>query len=153
MRLPNCAAIGYADCMKFFRLVIASALAIATSSVMPANAQMMGGAMGNHTPPVPMTARQFAGARVGQKVQIAVRVDRRTRTDISAELLEHRTESISDATGKHVVLYFADDTPVVMGTASDINRGAILFVYGILTKRGHVDVKRLVVDTKVVRVQ
>lgn len=125
----------------------ACALAAALGSV--AQAQMMGG----HAPPVPMTAKQFSAARTGQSVQIAVRVERRKRATLWCELLEHQTDTVSKATGRHVTLYLADGTPIVMGTAGEVVPGAVLFVYGVVTKPGQVDVKRLVVDTKYVRVE
>ncbi len=125
----------------------AFALAAALGSV--AQAQMMGG----HAPPVPMTAKQFSTASTGQSVQIAVRVERRKRATLWGELLEHQTDTVSKATGRHVTLYLADGTPIVMGTAADVVPGAVLFVYGVVTKPGQIDVKRLVVDTKYVRVE
>ncbi len=109
--------------------------------------------MGGHTPPTPMTPGQFAGARVGQNVQIAVRVISRNRANISGELLQQQTQTLSKRTGKRVSLYFPDGTPTIMGAVSDVKPGAVLFVYGVLTKAGHVDVKRLVVDTRFVHVQ
>ena len=112
-----------------------------------AQAQMM------HAPPVPMSAKEFAAASTGQNVQIAVRVERRKRATLWGELLDHRTDTLAKATGKRVTLYLADGTPVVMGTAADVVPGAVLFVYGVVTKPGQVDVKRLVVDTKYVHVQ
>ncbi len=103
-------------------------------------------------PPVPMTAAQFASARIGSAVQIAVRVERRRRAAVTGELLEHESPSTAHVAGRHVSLYLPDDTPVVMGSASDIVPGAVLFVYGVVTKPGSVDVKRAVVDTKFVRI-
>ncbi len=109
--------------------------------------------MGMHAPPVPMTPEQFAQAVPGQNVQIAVRVDGVQRTTIYAELLRHETDSTAKATGRHVVLYFAGGTPVVMGSASDVAKGALLYVYGIITKSNHVDAKRVVVDTRFIKVE
>jgi len=86
-------------------------------------------------------------------VQIAVRVQRMKRSTLYAELLQHQTDTVNKATAKPVVLYFADGTPVVMGTAREVVPGAILFVYGVLTKPGHVDIKRAVIDTKYVQVR
>ncbi len=106
-----------------------------------------------HAPPVPMTPEEFAKAQAGQSVQIAVRVDRVQRTTLYAELLRHETDTTSKATGKQVVLYFADGTPVMMGSAADVATGSVLYVYGILTKPNHVDAKRIVVDTKFVKVE
>jgi len=108
--------------------------------------------MMGHTPPVPMTAAQFAAAQTGQSVQISVRVISRNRANISAELLQHQTASVGKRTGRRVELYFADGTPTIMGSVPDIKPGAILFVYGIVTKPGHVDVKRLVIDSRFVHV-
>ena len=142
------ARVRYRDGMTFFRTSLAAAILAAVLGS-AAQAQMMGG----HAPPIPMTAKQFAAASTGQSVQIAVRVDRRKRAAISGELLDHQTDAVSKATGKHVMLYLADGTPIVMGTAADVVPGAVLFVYGVVTKPGHVDVKRLVVDTKYVRVE
>ena len=133
--------------MKYIRLAIV-ALVIVLTYVDGAQAQMMG-----HTPPVPMTPEQFARATPGQSVQIAVRITSVKRTTLFAELLRHESDTISKATGKQVILYFADGTPVIMGTASDIEPGAVLYVYGIVTKQNNVDVKRAVVDTRFVKVQ
>ncbi len=117
-------------------------------AAVPAGAQMMGG----HTPPVPMTPAQFSAAHVGANVQIAVRVTGRNRQIVFGEVLRQKTETLSLHTGLRVTLYFPDGTPTIMGTASDVRAGAILFVYGVLTKPGNVDVKRLVVDTRFVHV-
>ncbi len=104
-------------------------------------------------PPVPMTPEEFAKMQSGQTVQIAVRVDRVQRTTLYAELLRHETDTTSKTTGRQVVLYVAGGTPVVMGSAADITTGAVLYVYGIVTKANHVDAKRIVVDTKFVKVE
>ncbi len=106
-----------------------------------------------HVPPVPMTPEDFAKAQPGQSVQIAVRVDRVQRTTLYAELLRHESDTTSKTTGEHVVLYFAGGTPVVMGSATDVTAGAVLFVYGVVTKPDHVDAKRVVVDTNFVKVE
>ena len=110
-------------------------------------AQMM------HKPPVPMTPQQFAAAQPGQNVQIAVRVVRVNRTMLYGDLLQRKTDTTSKTTGRRVTLYFADGTPVVMGSARDITPGAVLYVYGVVTKAGHVDVKQAVVDTRFVQVE
>jgi len=133
--------------MKYFLLSLTCAFAVSLAA--PARAQMMGG----HTPPAPMTPGQFSAARIGQNVQIAVQVVRRNRANISAELLAQQSQTLSKRTGKRVSLYFPDGTPTIMGAAADVNAGAVLFVYGVLTKPGHVDVKRLVVDTRFVHIQ
>ncbi len=125
--------------------LIACILAGSTSTAV--FGQMMG------KPPVPMTAAQFSGVRIGGSVQISVRVERVKRTTLYSELLEQKTDSLDKATGKRVTLYFADGTPVVMGTASEVGPGAVLFVYGVVTKPGHVDIKRAVVDTKYVKIE
>lgn len=113
-----------------------------------AQAQMMG-----HTPPVPMTAQQFSQAVAGQNVQISVRVTSMRRSTLFAQLLEHQTPTIAKPSNTRVELYYAGGTPVVMGTSRDIVPGAILFVYGVITRPGHVDVKQAVVDTRFVKVQ
>ncbi len=111
-------------------------------------AQMMG-----HAPPVPMTPQQFAQSAPGHSVQIAVRVTRVQRTTIVGELLMHQSDTVSRATGKSVTFYFPSGTPVMMGATGDIVPGAVLYVYGILTKPNNVDIKRVVVDTKYVKVE
>ncbi len=132
--------------MKYFKVILAiSAFCVCLAGV--AAAQMMG------PPPVPMSLQEFSHAQAGQNVQIAVRVQRVSRSTLFAQLLQHQTDALAKATPKQVVLYFADGTPVVMGTAREVVPGAILFVYGILTKPGHVDIKRAVIDTKYVKVQ
>lgn len=105
------------------------------------------------SPPVPMSPSQFGQAGAGQSVQIAVRVQRVERSTLYGELLAHETDTLAKATGKDVVIFFADGTPVVMGSASDVVAGAVLYVYGIVTRPGHVDAKRVVVDTKYVTVR
>lgn len=99
-----------------------------------------------------MSPAQFAQAAAGQSVEIAVRIKRVDRSTLFAELLAHETDTRAKATGKEVVIFFADGTPVVMGAASDVTAGATLYVYGVVTKSGHVDAKRVVVDTKYVTV-
>ena len=100
-----------------------------------------------------MSPQEFAASHAGQSVQIAVRVQRVDRTTVTGELLQHETDTLSKATGKGVTLYLPDGTPVIMGSASDIGPGAVLFVYGVVTTPNHVDVKRVVVDTKYVKVE
>lgn len=133
--------------MKNFRkLALSSILAALTTTAALAQ-------MGGHTPPVPMTPTQFQQATVGENIQIAVRVTKIDRTTLYTELLRHESETVSKGTGMPVEVYFADGTPLVMGSASDVTKGAVLFVYGILTSPGHVDAKRVVVDTKFITVQ
>jgi hypothetical protein len=124
-------------------------LAAATFAVIsvPALAQM------GHGAPVPMSPAEFAQANSGQSVQIEVRVRSVSRSTLDAELLARQTESVAKTTGKIVTIFFPDGTPVVMGAASDVSQGAILFVSGVLTKPGHVDAKRVVLVTKYVTVQ
>lgn len=111
-------------------------------------AQMGGG----HTPPVPMTPTQFSSTVAGQTVQIAVRVKSINRSTLYTELLQHETGTLSKPTGKPVVVFFPSGTPVIMGRAADVTPGSVLFIYGVLTKPGYVDAKRLVVDSKYVKV-
>jgi len=103
-------------------------------------------------PPVPMSPAQFAQAAPGHSVEISVRVKRVDRSTLYTELLAQETATQAKVTGKEVVIFFADGTPVVMGGASDVTAGATLYVYGVLTKPAHVDAKRVVVDTKYVTV-
>jgi|SRR5579884_1235244 len=130
-----------------FRILVAAGI-LAFAGFQPAAAQMMG-----HKPPVPMSPLQFSQASAGQKVQIAVRVTAVKRNTLVAQLLQHETDSLAKATSTRVTLYYPDGTPVIMGTAQDIVPGAVLFVYGVVTKPGHVDVKQAVVDTRFVKVQ
>jgi hypothetical protein len=141
-------AAAYGETMKhaFRTLLAASAIALVIPQL--AGAQMMG-----HKPPVPMSPQQFSQAMAGQNVQIAVRVTAVKRNTLLAQLLQHETDTLSRVTTTRVTLYYPDGTPVIMGSARDIVPGAVLFVYGILTKPGHVDVKQAVVDTRFVKVQ
>jgi hypothetical protein len=132
--------------MNYLRTIVASTILLALSAPALASAQMM------QAPPVPMSPSQFAQAAPGASVQIAVRVKRVDRSTLYTELLAHETDTVSKATGKEVVVFFPDGTPVVMGAASDVTAGATLYVYGVVTKPGHVDAKRVVVDTKYVTV-
>jgi hypothetical protein len=111
-------------------------------------AQMMGGHQ-----PAPMSPQEFAATHAGQNAQIEVRVQRVNRTTVTAELLQHETDTQSKATGKTVTLYLPDGTPVIMGSAGDIGPGALLFVNGVVTAPGHIDVKRVVVLTKYLTVE
>jgi hypothetical protein len=111
-------------------------------------AQMMGGHQ-----PAPMSLQEFASTHSGQNAQIEVRVQKVDRTTVTAELLQHESDTLSKATGKTVTLYLPDGTPVVMGSAGDIGPGALLFVNGVVTAPNHVDVKRVVVLTKYLKVE
>jgi len=104
-------------------------------------------------PPIPMSPSQLSQAAIGQSVQIEVRVRRVERSTLYAELLARQTDTLSKATGKQVVLFFPDDTPVVMGSLSDVIPGAVLYVYGVVTQADRVDAKRVVVVTKYVKVR
>ncbi|HEY1867193.1 MAG TPA: hypothetical protein VGG70_02790 [Candidatus Cybelea sp.] len=132
--------------MKNFRAIFASTILLALGAPTLASAQMM------QAPPIPFSPKQFAQAVPGQGVEIAVRVKRVDRSTLYTELLAHESNTQAKATGKEVVIFFPDGTPVVMGAASDVTAGATLYVYGVLTKPGHVDAKRVVVDTKYVTV-
>lgn len=112
-------------------------------------AQMMMG----HGPPVPMTPQQLAASLPGQNVQIEVRIQKSNRAAVSGELLLRESDTLSKATGKTVELYLPDGTPVIMGSANQIVPGAVLFVYGVVTKPNHVDVKKVVVVTQYVKVE
>ena len=127
----------------FYTLAVSAAFWAAASPVL---AQM-------GPPPIPMSLTQFSRAAIGQSVQITVRVRRAERSTLYAELLARQTDALSKDTGKQVVLFFPDDTPVVMGSLSDVVPGAVLYVYGVVTKADHVDAKRVVVVTKYVKVQ
>ena len=131
--------------MKYSRIIVVGAVCFALAS--PAVAQM-----GGQAPPQPMSPAQFAQTGIGQTVQVAVRVQRVARSTLYAELLAHETDTVSKATGKQVVVFFPDGTPIVMGQTSDVKPGAVLFIYGVLTRAGQVDAKRVVVDTKYVTV-
>ena len=134
--------------MKPLRILLTAGV-LAGAFTTGALAQMMG-----HAPPVPMSYQAFSKAAPGQNVQIAVQVQSVTRSTVSAEFLEHKTDAISTRTGKRVKLFLPRDVPVIMGASSDIAPGAVLFVYGIVTRSGSaVDAKRVVVDTKYVTVQ
>ena len=145
-RLAALAVSLYACAMKRLPTIFANTLLTALAASALASAQMM------NPPPVPMSPVEFAHAVPGQSVEIAVRVQRADRSTLYTELLAHQTGTQAKATGKEVVIFFPDGTPVVMGTASDVTAGAVLYVYGIVTKPGHVDAKRVVVDTKYVTV-
>ncbi len=100
-----------------------------------------------------MTAQQFSGVSPGRPVQLAVRVDGLKRTALRGELLELKSQGVYQRTGKHVTLFLADGTPVVMGTTGDIKSGAVLFISGVATKPDNADVKKIIVATGFVRVQ
>lgn len=129
----------------FFNIFTMAALLAGTAG--PALAQM------GHGPPVPMTPAQFAEAASGASVQIEIRIRRVNRSALDSELLARETDTLLTNTGKTVSVFFSDGTPVIMGAPSDVTAGAVLYVYGILTKPGHVDAKRVVVVTKLVTVQ
>jgi len=133
--------------MKYASRILIAAGVIALAQTQYAGAQMMG-----HKPPVPMSPQQFSQAVAGQNVQIAVQVTSIKRNTLLGHLLQHETDALSKATTTSVTLYYADGTPVIMGTPRDIVPGAVLFVYGILTRPGHVDVKQAVVDTRFIKV-
>ena len=105
----------------------------------PAGAQM--------GPPETLTAQQFAATATGQNVVLAVRINARSRTTLEAELLDHLDDARYRATGKRVTLYLPAETPVVMGSATDVKSGAVLAVYAVTTTANHADVKRVVVIT------
>lgn len=115
------------------------------AAVAPALAQMK--------PPVPISPSAFASAPIGSRVQIAVRVDRRVRTELRAELLERETDARYRATGKHVTLFAPVATPVVMGTPADVAPGAVVVVTGVVTGKKRADAKQLLVLTQYVTVR
>lgn len=105
-----------------------------------------------HSTPA-MTVREFSSTASGQPIQVAVRVESLNRTALHAQMLERRSEGVYASTGKRITLYFPDGTPVIMGSAADIAPGAVLFIYGVATKHGEADVKRVVVMSRYVQVK
>lgn len=132
--------------MKSFLRIVTAGVAFIPFLTTAAGAQM-------HAPAPPMTAQQFSSAFSGQPVELALRVDDLKRTALRGELLELKSQGVYKRTGKHVSLFFADGTPVVMGTGGDIKSGAVLFISGVATKRDNADVKKVIVATGYVRVQ
>jgi hypothetical protein len=104
-------------------------------------------------PPIPLTAAEFASSSTGQNVILAVRVSRLTRTALDAELLERVNDSLYRKTGKRVGLYVPIETPFIMGSASDLKPGAVIFVYAVTTTAAHADVKKVIVVTQYARVE
>ncbi|MDQ6929528.1 MAG: hypothetical protein M3126_02515 [Candidatus Eremiobacteraeota bacterium] len=86
-------------------------------------------------------------------MKIVVRVSTVNRTTLKARVLERETDSQYNATGPNVELFFAEGTPVVMGSARDVVRGAVLFVDGVSTARGKADIKKIVVLTGYLKVK
>ena len=110
-----------------------------------AAAQMMG-------PPPSLSAKDFAGVSAGQPVSIVVRVKSLKRTTMRAEILDKQTEGDYRATGTEVELYFPQSTQIIMGTKSDVVRGAVLAISAVATKRAMADAKKAVVITQYVKV-
>lgn len=104
-------------------------------------------------PPIPMTAAQFASSSTGQNVILAVRVNRVARTSLSVEQLERVNDTTYKKTGKVVTLFLPAETPFIMGAASDVKPGAVIFVYAVTTTAAHADVKKVIVVTPYARVQ
>lgn len=127
----------------------AAALVCAAALAAPVSAQMMGG----HDEAKPLTAAQFAAASAGQMVQIEVRVRTIQRSNVQAQLLQQTGGRTAKNTGKTIRMFMPESTPVVMGSTSDVVPGAVLYVYGIVTKPGYVDAKRVVVATRYMTVQ
>src|SRR5581483_12050083 len=98
-------------------------------------------------PPETITAKAFDVTPAGQNVVLAVRVASRSRTTLNAEILDHTSGQRYHPTGKRVTLYIPEETPFVMGSASDVTAGAVLAVYAVTTTAGHADVKKVVVLT------
>jgi hypothetical protein len=118
---------------------------IALAAMLPAAAQMAA--------PTPMTLQQYTEAGPGANVRIVVRVDSAKRQTVAATVLARKSESLYSQTAQHVTLYVASGTPIVMGTVADLKGGAVVFVDGIVTRRGHVDVKEAIVFTPYAKVE
>lgn len=131
--------------MRSFLSISALAALFAVAPLVAA-AQMMG------KPPIPMTPDAFAASAAGQMVQIAVRVDSVKRSTVTGHVLQHETDTRARLSNRRVTLFLPGGTPVVMGSASDVVPGAVLYVYGIVTKPDNVDAKRVVIDTRYVTV-
>lgn len=129
-------------------MLFAAALVCVAAFTSPASAQMMG-----HEEAKPLSAAQFAAASVGQMVQIEVRVRAIQRSNVQAQLLQQTGGRTAKNTGKSVQMFMPQSTPVVMGSTADVVPGAVLYVYGIVTKPGRVDAKRVVVATRYMTVQ
>jgi hypothetical protein len=124
--------------MKLQAIIVAAALCAAA---VPAAAQM--GA------PTAISPAAFATAATGSTVEIAVRVQRRVRSELRAELLEQETSERYRATGKQVRIFAPASTPIVMGSQGDVDApGAIVFVKAVVTGKGRADAKRFVVITQ-----
>ncbi|HEY4441406.1 MAG TPA: hypothetical protein VGN14_13185 [Candidatus Elarobacter sp.] len=118
--------------------VLSSVLMLGTAA--SASAQM--------SPPPAITAQAFAAAATGSIVEIAVRVQKRVRSELVAELLDEETSERYRATGRTVRIFAPAQTPIVMGTRAEVDApGAIVFVKAVVTGKGHADAKRFVVIT------
>ena len=96
--------------------------------------------------PTAVSASAFSAAASGSTVEIVVRVERRVRSEVRAELLDQETNERYRATGKHVRIFAPATTPVVMGSPADVGTpGAIVFVTAVVTGKGRADAKRFVV--------
>ena len=102
--------------------------------------------------PVTLTSAQFAGAPPGQPVKLVVRLDSVRGSTLEAEILARRSESAYAPSGAHVELTYGADVPIVMGAASDIEPGAVLFVDAVASSAGRARAKRFVVVTRYVSV-
>lgn len=100
-----------------------------------------------------MTRAQFENAATGSAVDLAVRVASIKRDDVRADLLERLNETTYKVTGTSVDLFDPADTPIVMGSRSDVKPGAVLFVSATATGRDSADVKKIVVITSYVSVK
>jgi len=103
-------------------------------------------------PPVPMTPQHFSQLAPGANVEVMIRVDNVRRQSVEATILQRKTDTNYKATATHAVFYLASGTPMIMGSPKDVSAGAVLYVYGILTKPAHVDIKKIVVVTQYTKV-
>lgn len=121
-------------------------MAVSAFLIAPAAAQMMG-------PPTPMSMSEYASVNSGQPIRIVVRVTSLKRTMLKARVLDRQSDSQYKATHSNVDLYYADETPIVMGSTHDIAAGAVIFVDGVSTGRGKADIKKIIVLTGYVKVK
>ena len=105
-----------------------------------------------HGPP-PMTKAQYENAVTGSNVNLVVRVTAANRATLTAELLEPVTETSYKTSGTTVKLFYSSDTPIVMGSQSDVKPGAVVFVFAVATGRDTADAKKFVVMTPYVSVK
>jgi hypothetical protein len=97
---------------------------------------------------------QFAALKPGETAKLVLEMTYSTSaTDLQGTLLEKKTDTVYQRTGRTVEVSFDEKTPVVMGKPADIRPGAVIHVSGTVNGSHVLEARQIVILTGYVKVE